>query len=125
MVNPNNIIALDDIRRVIKGVMIEPVVTTEEDFKKFMSTTYEQLMNKTENAPDTGKQIASVTRQPANAIDLLQSEIIRALQLTEDSGTAMGDSKQESTSASEDAPIVRPANSTLGVASTQGATALH
>ena len=32
MVNPNNIIALDDIRRVIKGVMIEPVVTTDEDF---------------------------------------------------------------------------------------------
>ena len=25
MVNPNNILALDDIRRVIKGVMIEPV----------------------------------------------------------------------------------------------------
>src|SRR3954471_16475797 len=40
MVNPNNILALDDIRRVIKGVMIEPVITTEDDFRKFMSTTY-------------------------------------------------------------------------------------
>src|SRR5205085_11414733 len=46
MVNPNNIIALDDIRRIIKGVMIEPVVTTEEDFKKFMSGTYDELMKK-------------------------------------------------------------------------------
>src|SRR5205085_3555340 len=26
MVNPNNILALDDVRRIIKGVMIEPVV---------------------------------------------------------------------------------------------------
>jgi len=125
MVNPNNIIALDDIRRVIKGVMIEPVVTTEEDFKKFMSTTYEQLMNKTENAPDTGKQIASVSRQPENAIDLLQSEIIRDLQLTEDSGAAMGDSKQEITSASEDAPIIRLGNSILGLAIKKGASDIH
>ena len=46
MVNPNNIIALDDIRRMIKGVMIEPVVTTDEDFRKFMNTTYSELMNK-------------------------------------------------------------------------------
>ena len=125
MVNPNNIIALDDIRRVIKGVMIEPVVTTEEDFKKFMSTTYEQLMNKTANAPDTGKQIASVSRQPENAIDLLQSEIIRDLQLTEDSGAAMGDTKQEITSASEDAPIIRLGNSILGLAIKKGASDIH
>src|ERR1051325_3379422 len=40
MTNPNNIIALDDIRRIIKGVMIEPVVVTEEDFRKFMNSTY-------------------------------------------------------------------------------------
>ena len=53
MVNPNNIIALDDIRRVIKGVMIEPVVTTDEDFRKFMNTTFSDLMNK--QAVATGK----------------------------------------------------------------------
>ena len=40
MVNPNNLIALDDVRRIIKGVIIEPVVTSEDDFKRFMSTTY-------------------------------------------------------------------------------------
>ncbi|MFQ5927979.1 MAG: cyclic nucleotide-binding domain-containing protein, partial [Terriglobia bacterium] len=38
MVNPNNILALDDVRRFIKGVMVEPVVCTEEEFKKFMTT---------------------------------------------------------------------------------------
>ena len=40
MVNPNNLIALDDVRRIIKGVIIEPVVTSEDDFKRFMTTTY-------------------------------------------------------------------------------------
>src|SRR5438552_14434191 len=105
--------------------MIEPVVTTEEDFKKFMSTTDEQLMNKSESTVDTGKQIASVTRQPENAIDLLQSEIIRDLQLTEDSGAAIGDSKQEITSASEDAPIIRLGNSILDLAIKKGASDIH
>ena len=33
MVNPNNIIALDDIRRIIKGVMIEPVVLASKKRK--------------------------------------------------------------------------------------------
>ena len=56
MTNPNNILALDDVRRVIKGVMIEPVVVTDEDFRKFMNGTYVQLTQKNEptlnpNAP--------------------------------------------------------------------------
>ena len=37
MTNPNNIVAFDDVRRVIKGVMIEPAVVTEEDFQRFMT----------------------------------------------------------------------------------------
>ncbi|MBZ5515892.1 MAG: zinc-ribbon domain-containing protein [Acidobacteriia bacterium] len=48
MVNPNNLIALDDVRRILKGVIIEPVVTSEDDFKRFMSTTYAELMKKEE-----------------------------------------------------------------------------
>src|SRR3954463_7582669 len=46
MTNPSNILALDDIRRIIKGVMIEPVVMTEDDFRKFMNTTYQELTRK-------------------------------------------------------------------------------
>src|SRR5436853_2522948 len=73
MVNPNNIIALDDIRRVIKGVMIEPVVTTDEDFRKFMNTTYSELMNK--QAAASGKtgsistaEIVAAAKSPENVI---------------------------------------------------------
>src|SRR5499427_5009605 len=44
MVNPSNLVAFDDVRRYIKGVIIEPQVCTEEDFKKFMDTVYPDLM---------------------------------------------------------------------------------
>src|SRR5215475_16118338 len=44
MVNPSNLIAFDDVRRYIKGAVIEPQVCTEEDFKKFMETVYPDLM---------------------------------------------------------------------------------
>src|SRR5216110_1486561 len=44
VVNPSNLVAFDDVRRYIKGVIIEPQVCTEEDFKKFMDTVYPELM---------------------------------------------------------------------------------
>src|SRR6516225_9374683 len=44
MVNPSNLVAFDDVRRYVKGVIIEPQVCTDEDFKKFMDTVYPDLM---------------------------------------------------------------------------------
>src|SRR5215471_1384096 len=44
MVNPSNLVAFDDVRRYIKGAVIEPQVCTDEDFKKFMDTVYPDLM---------------------------------------------------------------------------------
>src|SRR6185369_1100428 len=44
MVNPSNLVAFDDVRRYIKGVIIEPVVCTEEDFRRFMESVYPQIM---------------------------------------------------------------------------------
>ncbi len=121
MTNPNNLIALDDIRRVIKGVMIEPVVTTEDDFKKFMSTTYNELTKKEEPA---GKGVE--VKAPTMSVGELESEIIRDLQMAEDSSTAAGgDTKAELMSASEDAPIIRLANSVLGLAIKKGASDIH
>ncbi|MBZ5568661.1 MAG: Flp pilus assembly complex ATPase component TadA [Acidobacteriia bacterium] len=126
MVNPNNIIALDDIRRIIKGVMIEPVVTTEEDFRKFMSTTYNQLMKKGEEAAKPGAVAAVTTAAPSSTesmMDMLQSDIIRDIQVSEDK--AASESKQDLMSASEDAPIIRLANSILGLAIKKGASDIH
>ena len=44
MTNPNNIVAFDDVRRMIKGVLIEPAIVTEEDFRRFMTTVYPTLV---------------------------------------------------------------------------------
>lgn len=40
MTDPNNIVAFDDVRRMLKGVVIEPTAIAEDDSKRFMSTTY-------------------------------------------------------------------------------------
>jgi type IV pilus assembly protein PilB len=131
MTNPNNIVALDDIRRIIKGVMIEPVVTTEEDFRKFMNSTYQDLMRTVEPAGGkTGSfsaELVAAAKSPESTIDLLQSDIIRDLQMSEDANltAAAGDTKQELMSASEDAPIIRLANSILGLAIKKGASDIH
>ena len=123
MVNPNNIIALDDIRRIIKGVMIEPVVTTEEDFAKFMRSTYATLVKREEDVKETSGGASS----PEATVDLLQSDIIRDLQMAEESGATSDapETKQDLMSASEDAPIIRLANSILGMAIKKGTSDIH
>lgn len=125
MVNPNNILALDDVRRIIKGVMIEPVVTTEEDYRKFMNTTYAELMQKEQRPASSGEKNTTVIKSSAEMVDLLQSDLIRDLQMTEDASQTMGDSKQELMNASEDAPIIRLGNSILGLAIKKGASDIH
>src|SRR2546427_11130276 len=56
MVNPSNLVAFDDVRRYIKGAVIEPQVCTEEDFKKFMDTVYPDLMGVKEDKRDADKK---------------------------------------------------------------------
>jgi len=130
MTDPNDIIAFDDIRRVLKGVMIEPAVVTEDDFKRFLSSTYADAAAKAEQAqPQSEKPVnprperRSADAELAATVDLLQSEIIRELQLTEDHTVV--ETKQDLMSASEDAPIIKLSNSLLGLAIKQGASDIH
>ncbi len=129
MVNPNNIVALDDVRRVIKGVMVEPVVTTEDDFRKFMNSTYLQLMKKDEPVEQPGAAGAAPATPPKSTeatMDLLQSDILRELQLAQDGAEGAGpESKAELMNASEDAPIIRLANSILALAIKKGTSDIH
>ena len=123
MTNPNNLVAFDDVRRAIKGVLIEPAIVTEDDFKRFMATTYPQLVAKTET--QTPRQAAAAAAKPAETtVDLLQADLIRELQLAADTDVA-ADTKQDLMSASEDAPIIRVVNSILGLAIKQGASDIH
>lgn len=40
MVNPSNLLALDDVRYRLKGISVHPAVCTEDDFQHFMETVY-------------------------------------------------------------------------------------
>ena len=122
MTNPNNLVAFDDVRRAIKGVLIEPAIVTDEDFKRFMSGTYPQLVAKSEAQ---SPRPAAGAKAPEPAVDLLQADLIRELQLAADTDVVAADTKQDLMSASEDAPIIRLVNSILGLAIKQGSSDIH
>src|SRR6266550_2036765 len=56
MVNPSNLVAFEDVRRYVKGVIIEPQVCTEDDFKRFMDTVYPDLMGITGEKRDADQK---------------------------------------------------------------------
>ena len=144
MVDPNNLLALDDVRRVIKGVMIEPVVCTEEDFKKFMAGTYAQMMAKAakkvqqqqaqELKPMMVKSAVqpgtpAVPGQPMDAEAVLAQLQTAGLDNIDTDGeeipTETKASATELTAAAEDQPIVKLANAILGLSIQKSASDIH
>jgi type IV pilus assembly protein PilB len=135
MTDPNNLLALDDVRRILKGVMIEPAAVTEDDFKRFIATTYAPATVQAPVRPELVAAPAVSAPAPKRAerpkpkedlaatMDLLQSEVIRELQISDDQ--AVVETKQDLMTASQDAPIVKLANSILGLAIKQGASDIH
>ena len=140
MVNPNNLAALDDVHVVIKGVIIEPVATSEDDFKRFMTANYAELVRKgqesdvRDQASMAAKSAAAVTslenNSQASQADSTES-ILKSLQ-TEATKTLEEGQSGESpeivtdlSPADEAAPIVRMANRILSLAIKKGASDIH
>lgn len=131
MVNPNNLVALDDVRRVIKGVMIEPVVTAEDDFKRFMTTKYVELFKEEEKKAQIKEQLApgGAGGKPAagesveNVLESLQNEALKSLEF--DEGQQTTESVTDLSRSAEDAPIIRLANNVLALAIKKGASDIH
>jgi type IV pilus assembly protein PilB len=143
MVNPNNLIALDDVRRIIKGVIIEPVVTSEDDFKRFMSTTYAEVMKKEEEhrarareqamaqmktaggekAAAEAAKLAGQSETMESILESLQSEALKSIEV--DEGSQPAESVTDLSKSAEDAPIIRMANSLLALAIKKGASDIH
>jgi type IV pilus assembly protein PilB len=124
MVNPNNLIALDDVRRIVKGVMIEPVATSEEDFKRFMSTTFSELLKKEEERKAQAKnQGVSLADTPEAVLESLQSDALASLEV--DESQQAKESVTDLSKSAEDAPIVRLANNLLALAIKKGASDIH
>ena len=129
MVNPSNLVAFDDVRRYIKGVVIEPQVCTEDDFKRFMDTVYPDLMGvkeadrrKEEDRARNEKKRPYMEFQMQSLEDL-QNEILSGLEVQQEE-EEKPDTADLAT-ASEDAPIVRLANNILALAIKKGASDIH
>ncbi len=146
MVNPDNIIALDDVRRFIKGVMIEPVACSESDFLRFLGGPYKTLMKKEEETRQKAKSEAmhavkklvgekaatdiehtladAAASQTEAVLESLQSEALKDIDMEEVQEEPQA-STTELRASSEDAPVVRLANSILALAVKRGASDIH
>jgi type IV pilus assembly protein PilB len=136
MVNPSNLVALDDVRRVVKGVIIEPVVTSEDDFKRFMATSYADLLRQEEErqararAASTlkgtageGETLGLKADSMESILKSLQSEAVKSLELEEPQLSP--ESVTDISGSAEDAPNIRLANSILALAIKKGASDIH
>jgi CRP-like cAMP-binding protein len=98
-----------------------------------MSSSYPQLVAQDDGSPQPVRQgstwppgSAAAAKQTAGSVDVLESDLIRELQLAADADEDQkAETKQDPMSASEDAPIIKLANSILGLAIKQGASDIH
>jgi type IV pilus assembly protein PilB len=103
MVNPNNLMVLDDIKVRLKGIQIRPVVCTQDDFQEFMDKMFGQR-------PDPGGRENFTVMDSHDAdVDLSELEV-----LPKDIGGDFDtiDLKKQS----QDAPIILLANHILAKA---------
>jgi type IV pilus assembly protein PilB len=137
MVNPANLVAFDDVRRYLKGVIIEPRVCTEDDFRRFMETVYPQLMGldkgKREELDKRNEEARAERRSRAKytgvdpqmqSLEELQNEILAGLEVQSEEIEKPADAI-ELTTAAEDAPVIRLANNILALAIKKGASDIH
>lgn len=116
MSNPNNILALDDIRRQIKGVVIETVIAPEAEILNFIDNVLPKL---SESAEATGGEGATAPAKPAE----ISNSLLKDLEFA-DTQTEMTNVKDLAESA-DDAPIIRLANTILSMAIQKGASDIH
>jgi type IV pilus assembly protein PilB len=131
MVNPNNILALDEVRRFVKGVMIEPVACTEEEFSRFLAGPYKDLMKKSVAAELKAREAAkggdggAAITNPEAVLESLQSESLNSISLEEVDEEEAPATATEIRHSAEDAPVVRLANAILALAVKRGASDIH
>jgi len=138
MVNPSNLVAFDDVRRYIKGAIIEPRVCTEDDFRRFMETSYSNLMGldkeqkdeldkKNEEAKSDRKKEKkekSSFDMPMQSLEDLQNEILGGLEVQAGEEEEKPNTVELAT-ASEEGPVIRLANNILAMAIKKGASDIH
>ncbi|HUJ89187.1 MAG TPA: ATPase, T2SS/T4P/T4SS family, partial [Syntrophorhabdales bacterium] len=117
MVNPANLLVLDEVRKFVKHVPIEPVVITEEDFTSFMKNGYRKVMEG-ETRADTSIKENLLDGSEAARIDLLKD--VHFLEGDKEVA-AVTDLEKEAAGA----PIVRLGNNIIARALKKGASDIH
>jgi type IV pilus assembly protein PilB len=113
MVNPNNLLALDDIRYRLRGIRVKPVVCTEDDFQHFMETIY---ATKQEELTLAGDALADQTFIESE-VDLSTLDVMAEI---EEEINDLDLAKQ-----AQDAPIVHLANQILAKAIKRRCSDVH
>lgn len=113
MVNPNNLLALDDIKYRLKSVNIRPVVCTEDDFQHFMETIYAKRQDELSEESDEEADKTFIESE----VDLSSLDVILDY---EDAINDLDLARQ-----AQDAPIVQLANQVLAKAIKRQASDIH
>lgn len=117
MVNPNNLLAIDEIRKFVRGVAIEPVVVAEDDLNRFMENEYSRIIGKESNERQHGKSLL------LDSIDSLQADILKEMDLQEgfEGDAGVTDLEKEA----QAAPMIRLANTIVAMAIKKDASDIH
>jgi type IV pilus assembly protein PilB len=117
MVNPTDLLVLDEVRKFVKHVPVEPVVITGEDFTSFMKDRYRKVIEGETGAGASVKE-GLFDGSEAAKIDLLKD--VRFLEGNQE-GATVTDLEKEAAGA----PIVRLANNIIARALKKGASDIH
>ncbi|MBX9685718.1 MAG: Flp pilus assembly complex ATPase component TadA [Candidatus Obscuribacterales bacterium] len=103
MVNPNNLVALDDIKMRLKGMQVKLSVCTEDDFQSFMETIYSKHLQ-SQKSDDESEADKFINED----VDLSQMDVLNDIDENM--------SEQDIEKQASDAPIVMLANQILAKA---------
>ncbi len=116
MVNPNDLPAIDEVRKFVKGLAIEQVLIADEDLKRFMEKEYPEIMKKEE---ESGISVDSLLE----SMDSVQSDILKDVEFEDGEEEEIGVADLENEA--KGAPIVRLTNSIIGMALRKSASDIH
>ncbi|MBP9561188.1 MAG: Flp pilus assembly complex ATPase component TadA [Syntrophorhabdaceae bacterium] len=117
MVNPNDILAIDEVRKYIKGLALEPLVISEEDFRAFMEKNYIEIMKKGEEKVEVN--IDSILE----SMDNVQSDFLKDVEIEESKEEDIGITDLQNEA--QEAPIIRLTNNIIAMALKKGASDIH
>ncbi len=118
MVNPHDLLAMDEAKKFVKGVGIDPVIISADDLKKFMETDYKTIMQ-----PVQEEQPEVNIDDFLDSVDNIQSDIMKDAEFSDNDEEDLGvtDLAREA----EGAPIIRLTNNIIAVALKKGASDIH